>query len=270
VSGSLAQGLDRSESRPPAGSRIAVVGGCGGFGRALVESSLALGLRVAVLDLPGPIERNAPKEGVELTVPVDAADEGSVHDAVAALGSRWSGLDGLVNLAGFATTPPLPAEEVPIEEWDRIIAGNLRSTFLMCRTALPLLRAGVSVSVVNMSSGMGYKTRPGFSSYTAAKAGVSGLTRSLALEFAPQIRVNGVAPGAAATEFLHGGTQLDPEKRHTDVNSWFDIDGYVETIPLRRLCDPIDVVGAIFFLLGPGSSYITGQTLHINGGREMY
>lgn len=252
---------------PPAGSRVAVLGGAGGYGSALVESSLELDLRVAVMDLPSSIERHRP-EGVDAVIAVDATDEGSVRDAIAELGALCGGLDGLVNLAGFTTTPPIPVDELPVAEWDRVLNGNLRTTFLTCRAAMPLLRAGREPSVVNMSSGLGFKSRPGFSAYTAAKAGVVGLTKTLAVESAPDVRVNAVAPSASATEFLRGGSHLSVEEQSSAA--WIDLEPYIAATPLARLCEPADVVGAILFLLGPGSRFITGQTLHINGGRETF
>lgn len=256
-----------AQLEPPAGTRIAIVGGCGAFGRTLVASSLELGLRVAVLDLPASIERHPPA-GVDAAIAVDATAEDSVRAGIEELGAKWGALDGLVNLAGFTTTPPVLVEELAVAEWDRIVDGNLRTTFLSCRAALPLLRAGRAPSIVNMSSGLGFKSRPGFASYTAAKAGVVGLTKTLAIESAPDVRVNAVAPSAAATEFLTGGTHLSAGERSSA--DWIDLDSYVAATPMRRLCEPADVVASILFLLGPGSRFITGQTLHINGGRETF
>lgn len=249
------------------GSRIAVVGGCGGFGRALVDNCLSLGLRVAVLDLPVSIERHHPG-GADMAIAVDATVEESVREGFDEISTKWGGLDGLVNLAGFATTPPAPAEDVTAAEWDRVVDGSLRTTFLACRAALPLLRAGRGASIVNMSSGLAFKSRPGFASYSAAKSGVVGLTRSLAIENAPDVRVNAVAPSAAATEFLRGGAHLAAQEQSS--TAWMDIDAYVAATPLRRMCEPLDVVAPILFLLGPGSRFITGQTVHVNGGRETF
>jgi 3-oxoacyl-[acyl-carrier protein] reductase len=266
VSGAMTEAA-QVRLEPTAGGRIAIVGGCGAFGRALVESCLELGLRVAVMDLPASIERHRP-DGVDATIAVDATVEESVRAGIDELGAAWDGLDGLVNLAGFATAPPVPVEELPVAEWDRVVDGNLRTTFLMCRAALPLLRAGREPSIVNMSSGLAFKSRTGFSSYSAAKAGVVGFTKTFAIENAPDLRVNAVAPSAAATEFVHGGTHLSANERSS--TSWMDFEPYVAATPLRRLCEPADVVAPILFLLGPGSRFITGQTVHINGGREMF
>ncbi|MEH0553995.1 SDR family NAD(P)-dependent oxidoreductase [Streptomyces sp. B21-101] len=267
MSGVLSEAAAQPGLQPPAGDRIAIVGGCGAFGRALVESCLKLGLRVAVMDLPVSIEQHRP-DGVDAAIAVDATVEESVRAGFDEVGATWGGLDGLVNLAGFATTPPVSVEELSVAEWDRVVDGSLRTTFLTCRAALPLLRTGREASIVNMSSGLAFKSRPGFSSYTAAKAGVVGLTKTIAIENAPEIRANAVAPSAAATEFLHGGTHLSAEERSSAA--WMDIESYVAATPLRRLCEPADVVAPILFLLGPGSRFITGQTVHINGGRETF
>lgn len=265
MSGAPATAVASVRLEPPAGSRIAVLGGCGAFGRTLVRSSLELGLRVVVMDLAASIERHR-LDGVDATIAVDATAEDSVGAGIGQIAATWGGLDGLVNLAGFTTTPPVPVAELPVAEWERVVDGNLRTTFLSCRAALPLLRAGRAPSIVNMSSGLGFKSRPGFASYTAAKAGIVGLTKTLAIENAPNVRVNAVAPSAAATEFLNGGTHLAAGEQ--SPADWIDLDSYVAATPLGRLCEPADVVASILFLLGPGARFITGQTLHINGGRE--
>ena len=258
-----------ASNTPVAGSRVAVVGGCGAFGRAVVEALLNADARVAVLDLPASVAQHQAPEGVEMSLEVDATDEASVRSAMSRIRDDWSALDGLVNLAGFTNVPPVSVEEVELSEWDRVIDGNLRSTFLSCRAALPLLREGREPSIVNMSSGLGFKSRPGFGPYTSAKAAVIGLTKTLAVENAPVVRANSIAPSAAATEFLSGGAHLQPDERATS-ETWFDKDAYIASTPMKRLCEVNDVVGPVLFLLGSASRFITGQTIHVNGGRETF
>lgn len=250
---------------PAPGSRIAVVGGCGGIGRVLVSHLLAAECRVVVLDLAASLARHVPPPGVQ-GIALDAADEGSVERAFRAVAAAFDGLDGLVHLAGFARGR-VPVEETAAADWDEVIAGNLTGTFLCAKAALPLLRRGTGASLVTTSSGLALKPTPGYGPYAAAKAGVLALTRLLAQENAPAIRVNAVAPSAVDTAFLRGGTGRGGEDAQAGAR--LDLDAYMRTVPLARLAVPEDVVGPILFLLGPASAYVTGQTLHVNGGLLM-
>ncbi len=243
---------------PPADSRMLVVGGCGGIGRVLVRAALDAGLRVAVMDLPRAIELHAPPAGV-MTIPIDATSEASVNDAFARLGRDWNALGSLVNLAGF-TDDQIPVEQVSTTDFDSIVAGSLRSTYLVAVKALPMLRANGGGTIVHTASGLANNVRPGFGAYGAAKAGVIALTKGLARENGPTIRANAIAPGAVDTEFLHGGTG---RTRHEHRMDWAT---YVKQIPLGRIAEPLDIVGPILFLAGPASRYMTGQVLWINGG----
>jgi 3-oxoacyl-[acyl-carrier protein] reductase len=245
---------------PPAGARLAVTGGCGGIGRALVAAALADGLQIAVLDLPASIERHPPPREA-LAIAFDATDEQAVAAAFVELGRRWPALDALVNLAGF-TRDRIPLADTRAEHWDEVVEGNLRSTWLTSRAAVPLLARGDAPAIVNTASGLAVRSTAGFGPYSAAKAGVLGLTRSLAIELAPRVRVNAIAPTAVDTAFLHGGTGRSDEQ----APSLIDLETYVKAIPLGRVATPADVIGPILFLLGPAARYMTGQVLHINGG----
>lgn len=252
--------IDYARLGPPKGSRILVVGGCGGIGRVLVRAALATDIKVAVFDLPPVLEQHRPPEGV-LAIPVDATDEASVTAGFAALDKSWNGLDGLVNLAGF-TNKRVPMEEIGPEEFDTIHAGSLRSTYLVARAALPRLRAAGGGAMVHTASGLATRVLKGFAPYAAAKAGVIALTKAIAVENGPAIRANTVAPSATDTEFLLGGTGRAPThggERHVDMN-------VVQATPMKRLGQPEDVIGPILFLLGPASRFMTGQVLWINGG----
>ncbi|MGI9380352.1 MAG: SDR family NAD(P)-dependent oxidoreductase [Methyloligellaceae bacterium] len=243
--------------------RIAIVGGCGGIGRALVSACLETMNQVAVLDLKSSAQRHpAPKEAHYLEI--DVLDRNSVFSAFADLSKLWYGLDGLVNLSGFM------ADMAPILETDasdigETIEGNLISAFSIVQAAHPLLKNGVSPVIVQTSSGLAAFTRPQYGSYAAAKAGLISLTKTLAIEWAPDIRVNAVAPGAIDTAFLRGGTGRSPENQPTSL----DIPQYEASIPLKRIGTPGDVIGPILFLLGEESAYMTGQVLWVNGGAYM-
>lgn len=235
--------------------KVAVAGGCGDIGRAVVGALVAAGAQVTVLDLPRSIERNPAPKGVK-AIALDAAAEASVRDAFAGLGSS---LDGFVNLVGF--TPPLqPVEKMSAQTWDEAVAGNLRAAFLLARAAVPLLRASGAGSLVNVSSGLALRAAAGYGPYAACKAGMISLTKTIAVEHAPAVRANAVAPAAVDTEFLRGGTGRERRASHVDLEA------YVKMIPLGRIAGPADIVGPILFLLSPASGYMTGQVLYVNGG----
>ncbi len=245
------------------GRRLAVLGGCGGIGRGLVMAALQEDYAVAVLDLPASIERHPVPVGVT-AITVDAADRSWVARAFAELEQVWGALDGFVNLAGFMTANRLLGD-TPDEAFDEIMIGNLRAAFLTSKAALPLLRRGAEPSLVNISSGLAQNVRPGYGPYSAAKAGLIAMTKTLAIENAPVVRANAVAPGAVDTAFLRGGTGRSDETGAVSLN----IEAYAATIPLRRIAAVEDIVGPILFLLGSGSRYMTGQVIWVNGGAYM-
>lgn len=247
---------------PPAGSRIAVAGGCGGFGSLIVKALLAADCHVSVLDLPSSLERHQPPAAVS-TFPMDVHDRETVDAAFAALGRQQESLDGLAYLVGYTNTPPEPLETIDDEAWDDIQSGNLRGGFRCLRAATPLLRRAQNAAVVTVSSSLGFNLLSGFAPYGAAKAGLVGLTKAFAVENAPAIRANAVAPSAAHTAFMGGGMGRGGEDAS---HEWFT-GATVPVPPLGRFCEPADVVGPVLFLLGPASRFMTGQVLHVSGGR---
>ncbi len=243
--------------------RLAVLGGCGGIGRELVAAARQRGYQVAVLDLPISLERH-PTDPDVFNVAVDATKDAQVTAAFAQLDKHWGGLDGFVNLCGFMhDNQPLAQIDPPV--WNEIVDGNLSTMFTASKAALPLLEKGQNAAMVNASSGLAQFIRPGFGAYAVAKAGVIALTKTLALENAPTVRVNAVAPSAVDTAFLRGGTGRSSEE--DDVH--LDLTAYINAIPLKRIATPPDVVNPILFLLGEDAAYMTGQVLWINGGAYM-
>lgn len=243
--------------------RIAVLGGAGGIGRALVARLLAREAQVTVLDLPASLARHPVPDGVA-ALPVDLADGASLVSAFDRLAQASPALDGFVNLAGFMSDRR-PMSEVDSETLDAVLAANLRGSVLAAQRVLPLLAAGRGASMVHVASGLAANVRPGFGPYAMAKAGLIALTKTLALEAAPAVRVNAVCPGAVDTAFLRGGTGRSDEAGATNI----DVASYTTAIPLQRLAVPDDVVGPIMFLLSAESAYMTGQCLWINGGAYL-
>jgi NAD(P)-dependent dehydrogenase (short-subunit alcohol dehydrogenase family) len=260
---------DFARLSPSVGTRMLIVGGCGAVGRPLVSACIAMGHEVIVFALPRSLAQYPPPAGAAFHA-VDASDPDSVEAGMAELAKRWEGIDVLVFLVGFMSVPPRTIDGLEAEEWDVVSAGNLRSAFLVSRAALPLLRMGREPSIVMVGSSLAYNPIPGEAAYAAAKAGLVALTKSLAIENAPRIRANLVAPSAIDTPFLAGGGGERGKKAAEEGgDTWFrDMAGaYVPTIPLGRIAEPDDVVGPILFLAGPAARFITGQVVHVNGGR---
>jgi NAD(P)-dependent dehydrogenase (short-subunit alcohol dehydrogenase family) len=141
---------------------------------------------------------------------------------------------------------------------------NVRGAYLASVEALPRLRRGGG-AMVNIVSGLANNVRPGYGIYGASKAALNNLTKSLALDAAPDVRVNAVGPAAVDTAFLRGGTGRSDENQAVSLN----VDQYVNVTPLARLAVPEDIVGPVMFLLGADSAFMTGQTLWVNGGGYM-
>lgn len=243
--------------------RLAVTGGCGGIGRALLGAAQDEGMRVAALDLPATLERHPPAGAIR-ALPCDATDPAQLAAAFGALEAEWGGLDAFVHLTGFApggATLEAASEAV----WRETLDGNLTSALLGAQAALPLLRRGEGPAMAFVSSGLGLFPRPGYGCYSAAKAGLIMLTKQLALECAPGIRVNCVAPSAVDTGFLRGGAGRSDETAPPRL----DMTAYAQAVPLERIAEADDVVGPLLFLLSDAARYVTGQTLHVNGGLYM-
>lgn len=250
---------------PRKGSRIVIAGGAGGIGRRLVQSCLELETHPIVLDLAASLAAQEGSDGVE-TIAFDGAEPASIAEAVSDVASRYDAVDGFVFLSGFPILPRRPLPEIEIERWDELMSVNLRSAYLLFNGLQPLLKKGNNPAIVTVASSLAYQVMTGMSTYAASKGGLVSLTKGIAMENAPTIRANAVAPGAVDTDFLGGGTG----RSRGDFNrDWFDqiSKNYVASIPLGRVAEPRDVVGPILFLLGEASAYMTGQVLHLNGGR---
>ena len=237
--------------------RIALIGGAGGIGRVLARELSAAGHDVTVLDLEASLARHG-MEGIA----IDLKSEASVEEAFAQLASGGP-LAGFVNLAGY-NAELIPLAQTPTDYFDDIIAGNLRGAFLAARAAIPLLTAP-GAAMVMVASGLAHHVRAGYTGYSASKAALIAMTKTLALECAPSLRVNAVAPGLVDTAFVRGGTGRSDESAAPVV----DLSAYGAMTPLGRVATPRDVTGPIRFLLGPDSGFMTGQVLWINGGGYM-
>jgi len=254
--------LDHDHSSQPTPLKLVLAGGCGGIGRAIALQAQQHGMRVAIADLPASIERHrvAGLPHFEL----DAKNPDSVAKAMALAAEELGGLDACVNLVGFMTAPQTLAS-MSVDTWQDVIHGNLDAAFYISRAVLPYLQQSERASLVHIASGLGAWARPNFGAYGPAKAGIILLTRQLALENAPVVRVNAVAPGAVDAAFLRGGTGRSAAPAAPTLNPG----SYGPGVPLGRIAAPKDVVGPVMFLLSDAAAYMTGQTLHVNGGTYM-
>ena len=185
--------------------------------------------------------------------PCDVADPESVVALAAETKTRWGAVDGLVNNAGVA--PMARLDETPNDVWDETFAINVRGPFLLCRELGPMLKEGVSPAVVNVSSTLAERAIQGMAAYNASKAALNQLTRSLALEWAPQVRVNAVMPAVVETP-IHA----------TRGMSFEQVEAMGEMHPMRRVGQPEDVAAMISFLLSDASSWMTGTVIPVDGG----
>ena len=242
--------------------KVAVVtGGAQGIGRAIATGLAAEGARIVVADLRGAEEAaTSYPDGVGLTV--DVADEAGVERLVADTVERCGGLDVLVNNAGlYASLAMRPFEQIPLDEWRRVMDVNVASMFLTCRAAVPVMRAAGGGAIVNISSGTPFRGVPFLLHYVTSKGAIVAFTRALAKELGKdEIRVNCVAPGF---------TLSDGVKEHPEVlEKLRDVSVAARTI--QRDQEPEDVVGAVTYLAGPSAAFVTGQTIVIDGGQYFH
>ncbi len=186
-------------------------------------------------------------------VECDVSHEQSVRRLAGEVGARWGGLDGLVNNAGVA--PMANLDGTSEEVWDEAFAVNVRGPFLMCRELGALLKSSGSAAVVNVSSTLAVKAIPGMAAYNATKAALNQLTRSLALEWAPAVRVNAVMPAVVDTP-IHALRGMSPEQ----------VSQMGELHPMGRVGRPADVAAMILYLLSDGASWVTGAIIPVDGG----
>lgn len=246
------------------GKRVLVTGATRGIGRATAVAFLKAGARVAVNGRSEASVATALKDlhagDRAVAAPGDlgtvAECERVVTGAIRALG----GLDVLVNNAGVGGVPK-PVEDISGEDWDAMLNINLRAVFFCVKHALPALRVAKG-NVVNVASVLGLGGRgTGLSLYCASKGGVVNLTRDLAIEFAPDVRVNCICPGAIDTDMLH---EVGRAIGHGDVAAGYAI--LTQNRPMKRVAHPSEIASAILYLASDQASFVTGAIHVADGG----
>lgn len=244
--------------------KVAVVtGGAAGIGRGIAFRLAEDGYRVAVVDInvdggEKVVDRIGEVGGDAFFLESDIGEPDAFPQIMAAVADRWDALHVLVNNAGLDYNEPL--QDMTVAAWDRCLAVDLRSVAFSAQAAADLMERSGGGSIVNIASVMAWYTFPDYGAYTASKAGVIGLTRTLALELGPKgIRVNAIAPGfidTAAWERVLARVD-NPEEFAATVSAMHAV---------GRRGKPADIAGAVSFLAGDDAGFITGHTLVVDGG----
>lgn len=240
--------------------RVAVVtGGTSGLGRAIALGMARAGARVfagsrdagKVSDTRAALQAISPESDA---LALDVADPGSVEAAYGEILSRTGRVDIVVNAAGI--THRAPALEMALEDWERVLRVNLTGTFLSCQAAARAMKEQGGGAIVNIASLASFRGFSLVAAYGASKAGVAELTQTLALEWAPYgIRVNAIAPGVFPTPLNRALIEGTPRGR------WF-----LHHTPANRFGDAEELVGTAIYLCSPAASYVTGETVAVDGG----
>lgn len=230
--------------------RVLVTGGASGIGAALVARFAADGDRLAVLDTDECALSAVPD--VELRLLGDVADHESVDAAFAEIDRCWGGADVVFNNAGISI--PDAFLDISLADWERVLAVNLTGVFLVAQRSARRMLAGNGGVIINLGSVSGMVGMPNYAGYNATKAGVIELTKTLALELAPRVRVNAICPGYVLTAMQEAEyTQAMLRERQS-------------RLPMNRLGTPAEIAAVGAYLASTEAGFITGQSFVIDGG----
>ncbi|MDN7139866.1 3-oxoacyl-ACP reductase FabG [Pseudomonas sp. JQ170] len=242
------------------GKVVIVTGGGRGLGRAISAGFAQAGARVALVGRDAETLEQARREIIEAggeaqAFAADVSSEAAIQSMCEAVVATWGRIDVLVNNAGINPWYKA-AEDTPLAQWQAIIDVNLTGVFLACKHAGKHMLAAGEGAIINITSVAGRLGLSRTTAYCAAKGGVELMTRQLAMDWATRgVRVNAVAPGYFSTDLTEGMRKNEGLSQRV-----------TERTPLRRFGDPEEIVGACLFLASPAASYVTGQSLGVDGG----
>jgi 3-oxoacyl-[acyl-carrier protein] reductase len=243
--------------------KVAIVTGGGrGLGAGYCRALAAEGANVVVADITEEGAREVANEIGGLPVRVDVSDEASVQNMVAQALEKYGRIDILINNAALFTElvrPRKTFEQIPVDEWDRVMAVNVRGVWLWCKAVAPTLRKQRSGVIVNISSGTIYTGVAGFMHYVTSKAAVWGMTRVLARELGDDgIRVNSITPGLTSSEAVR--EVHEPER----------LEASAQRRIFKREETGDDLIGTMLYLCSDASAFVTGQSMNVDGGAYMH
>jgi NAD(P)-dependent dehydrogenase (short-subunit alcohol dehydrogenase family) len=249
-----------SENTSLDGEIAIVTGGARGIGAAIVEVFVASGASVVFCDLDPDLGQAVEQRIGDKAkfVRADVSNEDDVAAMAALCSTTFGPATVLVNNAGVNAN--FDATTMTVEEWDRFMGVDLKSAWLGAKYVLPHMRDAGRGAIINVASMHAHATLEGFFPYAAAKSGLVGMTRSLALDWGPHgIRVNAVAPGYIRTRLVQDSIDRNPDPVAAEASM-------VKGVALRRIGEPVEIAKVVRFLASDDASYVSGTTIHIDGG----
>lgn len=246
------------------GRKVLITGGASGIGLATGRRFVAEGARVALLDHDAKSLDHAAQELGKAAVAVnaDVTDEAQVRHAVDHASKALQGLDGLVNSAGISFWRSFA--DLTFEEWRRTLSVNLDGPFLVCKAALPALKAAGKATIVNIASGSGLQPRLNFSHYCASKGGIVLFTKAIAMDLAADnIRVNAVCPGIVMTPLVERNLALTGDREAAYQR-------YISRNLMKRFGTAEEIADVVLWLTGDESAFVTGSAVSVDGGSVFH
>lgn len=251
--------MDISKLFDLSGKTAIITGGAAGIGRACCQMLAAYGAYVVVADYNFSAAQETATEinqdgGNALAIECDVTKDEALVNLVDATVSKYGGIHILVNNVGGGGAGKESPDQIAVSQFTKVFEMNVFSMWRLCQLVAPHMKSAGYGSIINMSSMASINTSPAISAYASSKAAVNHMTKNLAFDYGPEIRVNAVGPGAVRTHAL--GTVLTPEIERS----------MLKHTPLQRLGEPEDIAGAVLYFAAPISSWTSGQVLFVNGG----